>query len=207
MIMAGRVTPSFTQNAIPGARIRRSRSLDLTAIAVAAAALAATVAGLPGWIAGCACLIAAALHLARLWMWDPWCARYQPILWILHLSYAWIPAGLLLMGLAALGAPVPAILADHALSIGAVGGMIIGMITRTARGHTGRPLRAGPAEVLAYALVHLAAVARVLVPLGWPEGYRFALSASGAFWSAAFLLYLLVYTPFMIAPRPDGKPG
>jgi uncharacterized protein involved in response to NO len=81
------------------------------------------------------------------------------------------------------------------------------MITRTARGHTGRPLRAGPAEVLAYALVHLAAVARVLVPLGWPEGYRFALSASGAFWSAAFLLYLLVYTPFMIAPRPDGKPG
>jgi uncharacterized protein involved in response to NO len=206
-IMAGRVTPSFTQNAIPSARIRRNRSLDLAAIAMAAAAFVAVIAGLPGWIAGSACLIAAALHFARLRMWDPWCTRYQPILWILHVSYAWIPAGLLLMGLAALGAPVPAILADHALSIGAVGGMIIGMITRTARGHTGRPLRVGPAEVLAYALVHLAAVARVLVPLGWPEGYRFALSASGALWSAAFLLYLLVYLPFLSAPRPDGKPG
>jgi uncharacterized protein involved in response to NO len=207
MIMAGRVIPSFTQNAIPGARIRRNRSLDLAAIAMAAAAFIATLAGLPTWIAGPACLLAAALHVARLWMWDPWCTRYQPILWILHVSYAWIPAGLLLMGLAALGAPVPAILADHALSIGAVGGMIIGMITRTARGHTGRPLRAGRAEVLAYVLVHLAAVARVLVPLVWPEGYRFALSASGALWSAAFLLYLLVYVPFLSAPRPDGKPG
>jgi uncharacterized protein involved in response to NO len=207
MIMAGRVTPSFTQNAIPDARIRRNRALDLTAIAVAAGAFVATLAGLPSWIAGPVCLVAAALHLARLRMWDPWCTRHQPILWILHVSYAWIPVGLLLMALATLGAPVPAVLADHALSIGAVGGMIIGMITRTARGHTGRPLRVGGAEVLAYVLVHLAAAARVLVPLVWPDGYRLALSASGALWSAAFLLYLLVYIPFLSAPRPDGKPG
>lgn len=207
MIMAGRVTPSFTQNAIPSARIRRNRTLDLVAIGVAAAALAAKLAGIPAWIAGPLCLIAAALHAARLWMWDPWCTRYQPILWILHLSYAWIALGLLLMGLALLGAPVPAVLADHALGIGAVGGMIIGMITRTARGHTGRPLRAGTAEIVAYVLVHLAAAARVLLPLLWPDGYRFALSASGALWSAAFLLYLLVYVPFLIAPRPDGRPG
>jgi uncharacterized protein involved in response to NO len=206
-IMAGRVIPSFTQNAIPGARIRRNRSLDLAAIAVAALAFAASLMGLPAWIAGPLCLIAAALHGGRLWMWDPWCTRYQPILWILHLSYAWIAAGLLLMGLAALTSAVPAVLADHALSIGAVGGMIIGMITRTARGHTGRPLRVSLPEVLAYVLVHLAAAARVLVPLAWPESYRLALSASGALWSAAFLLYLLVYVPILSEPRADGKPG
>jgi uncharacterized protein involved in response to NO len=55
--------------------------------------------------------------------------------------------------------------------------------------------------------VHLAAVTRVLVPLVWSEGYRLALSASGALWSAAFLLYLLVYVPILSEPRADGKPG
>jgi uncharacterized protein involved in response to NO len=206
-IMAGRVVPSFTRNAIPGARSRSNRTLDLTAIAAAAAAFAAWLVALPPWITGTLCLLAAALHAVRLWMWDPWSTRYQPILWILHLSYAWIPVALALMALSAFGADVPPALADHALSVGAVGGMIIGMITRTARGHTGRPLRAGPAEVLAYALVHLAAVARVATPLVWPEAYRFALSASGALWSAAFLLYLLVYVPILSAPRVDGRPG
>jgi uncharacterized protein involved in response to NO len=206
MIMSGRVTPSFTQNAIPSARIRRNRTLDLVAIGAAALALAAALIGLPGWLTGPICLAAAALQAARLWMWDPLCTRHQPILWILHLSYAWIPVGLLLMGLAALTA-VPAVLADHALSVGAVGGTIIGMITRTARGHTARPLRVSAPEVVAYGLVHAAAALRVLVPLIWPEAYRYAVSGSGALWSAAFLLYLLVYVPILSEPRPDGKPG
>jgi uncharacterized protein involved in response to NO len=206
-IMAGRVVPSFTRNAIPTARIRRNRSLDLAAIVVAAAALASTLAMPPGWLIGALCLAASALHAIRLWMWDPLCTRAHPILWILHLSYAWIPVGLLLMGLAALTGAVPATLADHALGAGAVGGMILGMITRTARGHTGRPLRVGAAETVAYILLHVAAAVRVFVPMAWPEGYRGAIAASGALWSAAFLLYLLVYVPLLTAPRADGKPG
>jgi uncharacterized protein involved in response to NO len=206
-IMAGRVVPSFTRNAIPTARSRSHRGLDLTAIALAGAAFAAWLVALPAWLTGPVCVVAAAFHAARLWMWDPWATRYQPILWILHLSYAWIPVALVLMALAAFGADVPPALADHALSIGAVGGMIMGMITRTARGHAGLPLRVSGPEVVAYVLVHLAAAARVATPLVWPEGYRLALSASGALWSAAFLLYLLVYVPILSAPRVDGKPG
>ena len=206
-IMAGRVVPSFTRNAIPTARSRSNRALDLAAVAAAAVAFAAWLISLPGWITGPLCLLAAALHAVRLWMWDPWSTRYQPILWILHLSYAWIPAALALMALSAFGADVPPALADHALSVGAVGGMIIGMITRTARGHTGLPLRVSRPEVVAYLLVHLAAAARVATPLVWAEGYRLALSASGALWSAAFLLYLLVYVPILSAARADGRPG
>jgi uncharacterized protein involved in response to NO len=206
-IMAGRVVPSFTRNAIPTARSRSHRGLDLTAIALAGAAFAAWLVALPAWLTGPVCVVAAAFHAARLWMWDPWATRYQPILWILHLSYAWIPVALVLMALAAFGADVPPALADHALSIGAVGGMIMGMITRTARGHAGLPLRVSGPEVVAYVLVHLAAAARVATPLVWPEGYRLALSASGALWSAAFLLYLLVYVPILSAPRVDGRPG
>jgi uncharacterized protein involved in response to NO len=206
-IMGGRVIPSFTRNAIPGARSRSHRSLDLAAIAAAAVAFAAWLVALPGWLTGLLCVVAAALHAARLWTWDPWSTRYQPILWILHLSYAWIPVAFALMALAAFGANVPPALADHALGVGAVGGMIIGMITRTARGHTGLPLRVSRPEVVAYVLVHLAALARVATPLAWPEGYRLALSASGALWSSAFLLYLLVYVPILSAPRADGRPG
>ena len=206
-IMAGRVIPSFTQNAIPTARIRRNRTLDLASIAVAGVALASALAALPAWLVAPLCLAASGLHAVRLWMWDPLCTRHQPILWILHLSYAWIPVGLLLMGLAALTAAVPAVLADHALGAGAAGGMIIGMITRTARGHTGLALRVGAAETAAYVLVHVAAAVRVFVPLGWPEGYRLAIATSGALWSAAFLLYLLVYVPILAAPRLDRKPG
>jgi uncharacterized protein involved in response to NO len=206
-IMGGRVIPSFTQNAIRGARIRRWRALDIAAIATLAVALAAALAGLPGLVSGPLCLLAAALHAARLAMWDPWSTRGEPILWILHLSYAWIPVALLLLGVAALGGGVPAVLADHALGVGVVGGMILGMITRTARGHTGRSLQPGRTEVAAYALVAIAAATRVLVPLVWPGAYRLALLISGALWSAAFLLYLLVYVPMLTQPRADGQGG
>jgi len=85
--------------------------------------------------------------------------------------------------------------------------MIIGMITRTARGHTGLALRVGAAETVAYVLVHVAAAVRVFLPLVWPDGYRLAVAAAGALWSAAFLLYLLVYVPILAAPRLDRKPG
>ena len=206
-IMSGRVIPSFTQNAIRGARIRRWRVLDIAAIAALALALASVLAEMPGLVSGPVCLLAAALHAARLAMWDPWSTRKQPILWILHLSYAWIPVALLLLGVAALGAAVPTMLADHALGVGVVGGMILGMITRTARGHTGRSLQPGRIEVTAYALVVIAAATRVLVPLVLPSAYRSALLISGAFWSLAFLLYLLVYVPMLTKSRVDGQGG
>ena len=206
-VMGGRVIPSFTRNAIPGARTRTIRPLDLSAIAVAAAAFVALVVPLPAAIAGALCLFAAALHAVRLWTWDPWRTRGTPILWILHVSYAWIPIGLSLLGLHALGVPVAAALGDHALGTGAVGGMIIGMITRTARGHAGLPLQVNRSEVAAYVLVQLAALVRVAWPLLTPAAYVSALSVAGALWSAAFLLYLVVYLPLLIAPRVDGRPG
>ena len=93
-------------------------------------------------------LAAAGLHATRLALWAPWKTRGRPILWILHLSYAWIVVHLVLRGLAAFDL-APAALATHALTVGAIGGLTLGMMTRTARGHTARPLTAGRAEVSA----------------------------------------------------------
>lgn len=206
-IMGGRVIPSFTANAIPAARIRKGPALDRAAIGCSTIALLGILAGVPDLLAGVLCGMAALLHGLRAWSWDPVSTRAAPILWILHLSYAWIPVGLALHASAALGAPVPAMLADHALAVGAVGGVIIGMITRTARGHSGLPLQAGRLEIAAYALVHVAAVLRVLLPIVWPAGQGFGLQPAGLCWSVAFALYLWVYAPILVRPRADGRPG
>lgn len=204
-IMAGRVVPSFTANAIRGARIRRRPWLDRAALGTGGVAFAMLVAIPSQAITGIVCLVAGGLHAARVLDWDPACTRRVPILWILHLSYAWIPVGLVLEGLATLGAGMPGPLADHALTLGAVGGMIIGMITRTARGHSGMPLTVGNVEVAAYVLVHVAAVVRVFLPLAWPAGYRQAVVISAALWCSAFAAYLWTYLPILTARRADGK--
>lgn len=206
-IMGGRVIPSFTVNAIPGARIRKSPALDRAAIGFSVVALLCIVGDAPGLLIGVLSGAAALLHGLRVLSWDPASTRTTPILWILHLSYAWIPVGLALHASAALGAPVPVMLADHALAVGGVGGVIIGMITRTARGHSGLPLQVGRLEIAAYGLVHVAAVLRVLLPIAWPESYPMALQAAGICWTGAFALYLWVYAPFLVRPRVDGRPG
>lgn len=98
-------------------------------------------------------------------------------------------------------------LATHALTVGAIGGLTLGMMTRTARGHTARPLSAGRAEVGAYLLVQAAAVVRVLVPLAVPAAYAASISLSALLWSAAFAVFTVTYIPILSRPRLDGRPG
>ena len=208
-VMSGRVTPSFTQNAIRSARIRRVKGLDAAAIGALAATLVAQLSGAPAWLLAPLALVAAALPALRLALWDPLSTLRSPILWILHLSYAWIPIGLLLLALSAMNTDIgvaPALFI-HALGAGAVGGTIIGMITRTARGHSGRPLQVGRAETAAYLLVHIGAAIRVFGPLAGPAHYGILLVAAGAAWSTAFLIYLIVYWPMLAWSRREGGAG
>jgi uncharacterized protein involved in response to NO len=121
-------------------------------------------------------------------------------------AYGWIVVYLVLRGLAALGA-IGEVFAVHALTIGAIGGMTIGMMTRTARGHTGLPLVADRREVACYGLVALAAAIRVFGGMALPNAYLLTIFAAGACWSAAFALYAVRYWPVLTRPRCDGKPG
>ena len=205
-VMSGRVTPSFTQNAIASARIRRVQGLDAAAIGALAAALVAHLSGAPAWLLAPLALIAAALHAVRLALWDPLATLRSPILWILHVSYAWIPVGLLLLALSVMDLGVAPALFIHALGAGAAGGTIIGMITRTARGHSGRPLQVGRAETAAYLLVHVGAAIRVFGPLAAPAHSGILLVAAGAAWSTAFLIYLIVYWPMLAWSRREAGP-
>jgi uncharacterized protein involved in response to NO len=204
-VMAGRVVPMFTNNGVPGAKATRQPLLERAALGSVLALIACDALGLDAAAAPVA-LAAAALHAARLALWDPLRALAKPIVWILHLSYAWLVAHLALRGLAGFGL-APAALATHALTIGAIGGLTLGMMTRTSRGHTARPLVAGAAEVAAYVMVQLAAATRVLVPLAVPEFYVAAVIGSATLWSAAFAAFTLAYIPVLTRPRLDGKPG
>ena len=205
-VMAGRVVPSFTANATPGLKITPTPRLGWTAFGASALALALWVFTPPNAITGIAFAAAAVLQLMRQSYWAPRVTLKRPILWILHLSYAWIPIGFALLALAQFGG-VAASLGLHALAVGTVGGLIIGMITRTARGHTGRPLQVSRLEVTAYVLVMAAAALRVLLPLAAPQAYALALGGASLAWSAAFVIYLWVYTPWLARTRLDGKDG
>lgn len=204
-MIGGRIIPAFTGGAVPGLKLSVPARLPQVAMASAAAALAAWVFAPPlaAWVGGLLAL-AAGLQAALLWHWAPGAARGRPLLWVLHAGYAWIPVGLAGLALSQAGWLAPSA-GVHALAVGATGGLVIGMVTRTARGHTGRPLKASRPEVTAYGLVLAAACLRVAGPLVGPA--EWAWWAAGAAWSAAFLIYLVVFTPWLLRPRLDGKDG
>jgi len=131
-VVAGRVIPGFTNNAIPGAGARRYEPLEKAALGSVLLLLLLDMGGY-GTAAAWAAFAAAALHAARLALWAPLKTVARPILWILHLSYAWIVVHLALRGASGLGL-VAAPFATHALTVGAIGGLTLGMMTRTARG-------------------------------------------------------------------------
>jgi uncharacterized protein involved in response to NO len=209
-VITGRVIPAFTMSAKPGLKLTVRPSVERATLALTALALLLWVLApaTAGWnlAGGLAFSLAAVAHVLRLMQWRPWVTRHRPILWILHLSYAWIPLGLALLAMAQFGL-LGTSSGVHALAIGATAGLIIGMLTRTARGHTGRALQVSRPEIVAYVLVMVAAVVRVLQPLAVPQWLPLALVIAAVAWSLAFAIYLFIYTPWLLQTRVDGKDG
>jgi len=211
-VIAGRVIPGFTASALRGVVVKQRPALDRAAIGVGAVALLlwALAGELPSVVATAIgaplALVAAGCHLVRWLGWNTWETRKTPLLWSLHVAYLWVPLGLLLLAAAQWGF-VSRSAGVHALAIGATGGLIMGMITRTALGHTGRLLIASGVETTAYGLVQLAAVARVLTLLAVPAAAMVGVYVAALAWSLAFALYLVRYLPFLWRPRIDGRPG
>ncbi len=205
-VIGGRVLPMFTRNGAPGSDAVSSPKRDKAALILMVAAILAWVCGAPGALAAPLALGAAATSLYRLAGWNPQRTLRVPLLWILHLSYAWIPLGFLLLAGAELNL-LPASAAFHALTVGSMAGLIIGMMTRTTLGHTGRPLKAGRAEVVMFYLIQMGALARLLAAIG-PQGLRDAMLVNaGLCWTLAFALYAISYAPYLSRPRVDGRAG
>src|ERR1017187_4619385 len=122
VVMGGRVIPMFTMNGVPGVFCARLPWIERLAPGSVLVLLAADVLGAPDPVIGAIAAVTAAAHAARLGLWRPWRTLKTPIVWILHFAYAWIALALALRALAAWDL-VPASLATHALTVGAIGGL------------------------------------------------------------------------------------
>lgn len=211
VIIGGRITPAFTRNWLrrhgqDGKVVRTWAWLEWTGLLSLLALVIVALSGAPNSWLGALASLAAAVQLLRLLLWAGWKTWPDPLMWVLHLAYAWIPLGLGLMAWSLLGPGLPATAWLHALGSGAMGTLILAVMTRVALGHSGRPLQLPAAAVWIYAAIFVAALMRLLTGLGsLPWSFGLALSTLG--WLAAFGLFLLLYWPILTQPRIDGKAG
>lgn len=208
-VLGGRVIPSFTLSHLRAAQpdvtftvrpwLERAVIVGTLVFAVLSA-LDVTVAVAP------LALALAVLHAWRLVSWQSWRAIDTPIVWVLHLGYLWIPIGLGLRGLAGFFDGGYAVAGIHALAVGAMATLILGIMSRAALGHTGRAVTAAPAIVASYILITLSAVARVATALidAIPQTWGYGVSSLALL--LAFALFVAVYGPILTGPRADGKP-
>jgi uncharacterized protein involved in response to NO len=210
-VIGGRILPAFTQSALrradPSFAIAARPWLDRTTILLTLMLIPADLALGSTYLAGALAAAAAVAHAVRLAGWGGPRTLSEPLLWILHLGYAWVPLALALKAAALLFAAPIGSGWLHALTAGAFSTMILAVMTRAALGHTGRELHAAAPTVLAYVLLAVAALARTVAGALPAELYLPALTLAGAAWCAAFALFLAVYIPILARPRPDGRPG
>lgn len=203
-IIAGRIVPSFTGNWL---RQQGQDQMPVNSDGVNRVALALTLlVGLTASfmplhpLTGVLAFTAAVVHGFRLSRWKGLATTSNPLLFVLHVAYLWLPAGYALLGCAVFGWLFTPTAALHALTMGAIGSMVLAVTTRVALGHTGRPLAAARPTVIAYWILMLAVLARVLGPLtGGDYLLMIDLSASG--WILSFAIFTWVYWPILSRPR------
>lgn len=208
-LIGGRIIPSFTANWLikqgQGRLPHQASMFDYLAIGTTALSLACWAFQIAASLAASLLLAAGLLQLVRLARWQGHRTLADPLVFFLHLSYAWLPIGLILLGLSIVDMEVSGTAGLHALGAGAMASMVLAVMTRATRGHTGRELRADSGTVLIYALATSGAVLRVAAP--WlPFDYVLLIKCAGMLWGGAFLLFLALYGPMLLGPRPDGKP-
>lgn len=208
-LIGGRIIPSFTRNWLTKQGVRdrlpgQPSIYDLTTTAFTAAVLLSWVAMPDRTEVGVALAFAGALQFLRLARWRGLRTVTDPLVVVLHVGYLWLPVGLGLLGASILDPGISRSASIHALTTGAMGTMILAVMTRATLGHTGRELRAGGGTVAIYLLVTAGALLRVAAPfelVDYTQGMRWSALA----WGAAFAGFMAVYGPILFRPRA-GEP-
>ncbi len=210
-IVGSRILPVFTASGLRQAghdiKIRRNALLDKSIlICMGLMIVADIVHPAPMWIVALTGFTTV-LYCWQISRWRGWLTISEPILWVLHIGYMWIPIALVLKIAWLSGAAIPATSWLHALTAGAFSTMILGVMSRAALGHTGRALVVAPTITVAYILLSFAALIRVFAPILVPQFWSQSMVASALLWSTAFILFLIIYTPILCLPRIDGRAG
>lgn len=203
-IIATRIVPSFTGNWLrkQGEKrlpvnndIANRLALSLTVV-VGLSASFTPLHPITGWLA----FAAAIVHAIKLSRWRGFATTSNPLLFVLHAAYLWLPIGYILLGCSMFGWLFPPTAALHALTMGAIGSIVLAVTTRVALGHTGRPLHAARLTVLAYWILMLAVILRVLGPLN-TNNYMLMIDLSALGWMLAFGLFTWIYWPILSRDR------
>ncbi|MFQ3789844.1 NnrS family protein [Halomonas sp. A29] len=211
VLLGGRVIPFFTSRKLgrpqpaPILLLEKVTVLSMAAVVLLqlAALLGVTV---PGVLLAAVMLVAAAASLVRLARWEGHLTLREPLLWGLHLSYAFVPLGLAMWAMALFGA-FRVELAVHALAIGGIAAMMLAMMARVSLGHTGREIRTLPGIGVGLGLMFAAALLRAPILAMFPQITHWTYNLSIIFWCIAYLIFLFHYTLPLLSARVDGQEG
>jgi uncharacterized protein involved in response to NO len=207
-LVGGRVIPAFTRNAVAGSDPRHENWLEVIAFGSLLVIVLVTLLGgaftFAAWVPTSLFIVAAVAHLLRLALWQPQVTLGNPLLWMMPVAYSWLPTALLLRALSTVAVIVPGAWI-HALTMGALSSLMMAMMMRSTLGHTGRKLVASQMDILAFLLLQLAALLRVVA--GGTGDYQAVVVLSGVVWVLAFAVFIVRYLPMLVHSRVDGKPG
>jgi len=212
-IIGGRIVPAFTRNALDREGIAHDIKprawLDMAVIVAVFAVIPADLFARGTFTAAAVTLVAAILSALRFLTWQSERTLGMPIVWSLHLGYLWLVVGLFMKGLAASLPSLAGIVWIHAMTIGAVGTMVLAVMTRATLGHTGGALLASRTTAVAYGAVSVSAIARIIAPEVPDALYMFFLGLSAIAWIAVFATFVVEFWPRLTGtqdtgPEPDG---
>jgi uncharacterized protein involved in response to NO len=205
-VVAGRVVPNFTANWLRGQGVTKvpvaNATVDGLAISLTVATGLVAVFFPDRIVLGVLAMLAALTHALRVSQWRGLQTVRNPLLFILHVAYLWLPAGYAMMSLASFGWAFTPTAALHGLTMGGIGSMILAMMTRVPLGHTGRALHASRLTVVAYVILMIAICIRVMSPWNGAN-YLGMIELAATGWCLAFGIFVWVYWPILTEPRID----
>lgn len=199
LLIGRRVIPFFAMRAVPGLNIPKHTETGWVQLGACAVAALSLLLGLQ-WLSAFALGLAGGLALVQVISWKPLAVRANALLWILYVGFGCVGLGLVLAALSAAGVDLPRVLAVHVIAMAGFSVMILGMVTRTALGHLGRPLATDRTMRASYWLM-LAAVALRVAAIAPTSATSTLLHLAGAAWIGALGLYLWQFVPLLIRPR------
>ena len=202
-LIGGRIVPSFTHNWLarnnPGRLPVPFSRYDMFAIIAGFIALLAWIVAPGDLICGGLLLLAGLIHTGRLARWAGDRTLANLLVLVLHVAYAFVPLGFLLVGLSIFTPAIPLTGGIHAWTAGAVGLMTVAVMTRATLGHVGQPLHASIATQVIYALIFVSAILRIIAAFAASLNL---IEVAAICWLLGFALFLLAYGPLLILRKP-----